>query len=174
VYWLTRPPYLRRTAAVLILVGAVAWEVRPVPTELRPYLAIAVEAGTEVTEDLVEWREVAAGVIPEPAELSGHFVASLPAGIPLFAGLAAPEPTIPDGWWALEVPIPTGTPPGSRVRLVVDVRLEPRVVPGLVIRLVGTDGIDGPTALVAVPESEAGPAAASLADGSLRTLVGGG
>ncbi|MGI8518586.1 MAG: hypothetical protein ACR2ME_09650 [Acidimicrobiia bacterium] len=173
MYWLSKPPYLRRAAAVLILLAAMAWEIRPVSQERRPFLAAAVSAGDGVTTDQIDWRDVPVGVLPELAEPGGTFVADFSAGTPLVASMLAAEPAMPDGWWGIEVPVPAGTSAGTDVRLVVDVRQEPRVIAGLVIRIVGEDSFDGLTALVAVPESEVGAAAAALADGSLRTLVGG-
>jgi hypothetical protein len=173
VFWLSRPPYLRRTAAVLIFVAAVAWEVRPVPHDRRAFIAVDVQAGESVAEGVLEWREVPVGVLPELAEPNGVFVADFVTGTPLVAAMLAAEPAMPAGWWGVEVPVPNGTSVGTEVRLVVDVRLEPKVIPGLVIRIVGEDSLAGLTALVAIPEGEVGAAAAALADGSLRTLVGG-
>lgn len=173
MFWLSRPPYLRRALAVLILVAALAWELRPTPTELRPFIANEVEAGDAVTGDVLDWREVPVGLLPDLVDPTGTFVAEFAAGTPLVEGMFNSEPELPTGWWAIEVPVPAGTSAGTEVRLVVDVRLDPRVVPGLVIRLTGEDTIDGLRALVAVPEADVGAAAAALADGSLRTLVGG-
>lgn len=158
----------------MILLGAISWELRPLPTTLHPFAATDLSAGTTVEDAVLEWREIPAGVMPEIGEVTGHLVTEVAAGTPLVPALLSLEPEMPAGWWAFEVPVPSGTEPGNEVRLVVNVRLEPRVVPGLVVRLLGTSSLNGPTALVAVPESEVGAAAASLADGSLRTLVGGG
>ena len=55
---------------------------------------------------------------------------------------------------------------------MVDVRGNPRVVPGLLIRSFEEATIEGTTALVAIPEGEAGAVAAALADGALSVLVG--
>ena len=83
------------------------------------------------------------------------------------------SPQVPIGWWGIEVPVPAGVVPGTEVRLVVDVRSDPKVIPGRVIRLLGDDSLEGTTALVAIEEARVGAAAAAVADGSLRTLVGG-
>ena len=173
MFWLSRPPYLRRTAAVFIFLAAVVWEIRPVPHDSRAFIKTDVQAGDSLSPDVLEWREVPVGVLPELAEPSGIFVANFAAGTPLLQSMLAAEPAMPSGWWGIEVPVPGGTSVGTDVRLVVDVRLEPKVIPGLVIRIVGEDSLTGLTALVAVPEAEVGAAAAALADGSLRTLVGG-
>jgi hypothetical protein len=81
-------------------------------------------------------------------------------------------PLIPTGWWGVSVPVPEGSLPGLEVRLVVDVRGSPRVVPGLLIRTFEEATIEGSTALVAIPESEAGAVAAALADSALSVLIG--
>lgn len=163
---------MRRIAGVLIFLAAVVWEIRPIPHDRRAFIAADVAAGEAVSEDVLEWREVPVGVLPELAEPTGVFVADFVTGTPLVAAMLAAEPAMPVGWWGIEVPVPGGTSVGTEVRLVVDVRLEPKVIPGLVIRIVGEDSLAGLTALVAIPEAEVGAAAAALADGSLRTLVG--
>ncbi|MGH8923696.1 MAG: SAF domain-containing protein [Acidimicrobiia bacterium] len=172
MFWLAKPPYVRRALAVVILLVAVGWEFRPTPTELRPYLARDVAAGDEVGDEDIEWRRVPIGFLPEHASPSGLFLVDLERGAPLIRSVVGEASPLPEGWWSLEVPVPDGTSAGVEVRLVVDVRVAPRVIPGMVVRLLGSDSIDGVTALVAIPEAEVGAAAAALADGSLRTLVG--
>ncbi|HJU50875.1 MAG TPA: hypothetical protein VJ815_00940 [Acidimicrobiia bacterium] len=172
MFWLARPPYLRRALAVLILVMAVAWEFRPAPTELRAYLARDVTAGEEVSDEVLDWRRVPIGILPEHVSPTGLFLVDVKRGMPLVPSVLGEASPLPEGWWSLEVPVPEGTAPGVDVRLVVDVRAVPKIIPGIVVRLLGADSIDGVKALVAIPEAEAGAAAAALADGSLRTLVG--
>jgi hypothetical protein len=172
VFWLARPPYFRRALAVLILVIAVAWEFRPTPTDLRPYLARDVTAGEEIRQEDIEWRRVPSGFLPEHASPSGLFLVDLERGTPLLRSVLGHADPLPEGWWSLEVPVPEGTSAGIEVRLVVDVRTAPRVIPGVVVRLLGANSLEGNTALVAIPETEVGAAAAALADGSLRTLLG--
>ncbi|HJR88019.1 MAG TPA: SAF domain-containing protein [Acidimicrobiia bacterium] len=172
MYWLARPPYLRRTLAVLILVTAVGWELRSTPTELRAYLARDVTAGEEVSDDALQWRRVPIGILPEHVSPSGIFLVDVNRGMPLIPSVLGEASPLPEGWWSLEVPIPEGTVAGVDVRLVVDVRSAPKIIPGIVVRLLEANSIDGARALVAIPEAEVGAAAAALADGSLRTLVG--
>lgn len=172
MFWLARPPYFRRALAVVILAMAVAWELRPVPTDLRPYMVRDVTAGEKVLEDDIEWRRVPAGFLPEHASPSGFFLVDLERGTPLISSVVDEAKALPEGWWSLEVPVPEGTSAGIEVRLVVDVRAAPRVIPGFVVRLLGANSLEGNTALVAIPEAEVGAAAAALADGSLRTLIG--
>jgi hypothetical protein len=151
---LATPPYFQRALAVLILLLGVLWEFRSTPTELRPYLARDVAAGDEVSAADLEWRRVPIGVLPEFAAPRGLFLVDLKRGAPLTASALGEANPVPAGWWSLEVPVPAGTTAGVEVRLLP------------------SDSIDGLTALVAIPETEVGAAAAALADGSLRTLIG--
>ncbi len=173
MYWLARPPFLRQFLAGLLLLAAVIWEFRPTPTESRPFLARDVVGGDPVEDGDIDWRQVPIGVLPLVDDPTGTYLLTLAAGTPLPAGATNDEPTIPSGWWGIEVPIPAGVVPGTDVRVVVDVRNDPKVIPGRVIRLLGNDSLEGTTALVAIPEEQVGAAAAAVADGSLRTLVGG-
>ncbi|HEY7584032.1 MAG TPA: SAF domain-containing protein [Acidimicrobiia bacterium] len=172
MFWLARPPYVRRTLAALILILAVGWELRPTPTELRAYLARDVTAGEEVSDEVLDWQRVPIGILPEYAAPTGLFLVDVKRGMPLVPSLLGQASPLPEGWWSLEVPIPEGTATGVDVRLVVDVRSAPKIIPGIVVRLLEANSIDGARALVAIPEAEVGAAAAALADGSLRTLVG--
>jgi hypothetical protein len=172
VFWLARPPYVRRSLAVLILILAVGWELRPTPTELRAYLARDVTAGEEVSDEVLDWRRVPVGILPEHASPSGLFLVDVKRGMPLVPSLLGEAAPVPEGWWSLEVPVPEGTAAGVDVRLVVDVRSAPKIIPGIVVRLLEANSIDGARALVAIPEAEVGAAATALADGSLRALVG--
>ncbi|MGH8958483.1 MAG: SAF domain-containing protein, partial [Acidimicrobiia bacterium] len=137
-----------------------------------PYLARDVTAGEDLRPEDVEWRRVPIGILPEHVSPSGLFLVDVARGTPLIRSVVGEATPLPEGWWSLEVPVPEGTSAGVDVRLVVDVRSAPKIIPGIVVRLLGADSIDGAKALVAIPEAEAGAAAAALADGSLRTLVG--
>ena len=128
-------------------------------------------AGADLTQAEVTWHPVPVGVLPETV-LEGFLLVDVPSGQPLVPSMFDDVPSIPTGWWAISVPVPEGSIPGSEVRLVVDVRGTPRVVPGLLIRSFEEATIEGTTALVAIPEGEAGSVAAALADGALSVLVG--
>lgn len=85
---------------------------------------------------------------------------------------------VPDGWWALEVPLPPAAVAGMAVRLIVrppDPETEPRVVPGIVI---ASDdgasdplGFDAAEGLVAVPERDAAVAAVAVTDRRVTVLL---
>ena len=173
MYWLARPSYWRWAAAILLIGASVYFEIRPTPTVEHPFAATALAAGTDLAQADVVWRSIPMGVLPETT-LEGVLLVDLDQGEPLVPAMIDLAPAAPPGWWALSVPVPEGSLPGSKLRLVVDVREEPRVVPGLLIRPFEEETIEGTTALVAIPEGEAGAVAAALADGALSVLVGAG
>ena len=49
MYWLQPPPYLRRAGAVLLILGALAWDIRSEATEPFPTAAHPIVAGAKIT-----------------------------------------------------------------------------------------------------------------------------
>jgi hypothetical protein len=180
VLWLSRPPYLRWLGAAAIL-GLALWiELRPRAEVDHPFARFDLAAGSVVDEEAVEWRAVPGGVLP-PVELGGLALVNIPAGEPLSPALVATdlvEP--PEGWWALEAPLPAGALPGGSVRLVLlpspGAQGPPQVVEGEVMAGMPADPLNPgePTGLVAIPAEAAAPAAAAVAEGRAVVLVGGG
>jgi hypothetical protein len=95
-------------------------------------------------------------------------------GDPLVPAMVSQSPVVPEGWWALDVPVPAGVGAGTEVRLLVDQEVSARVVVGLIVRIQETDSFEGNVALVAVPEADAAAAAAAVAQGTAEVLVGSG
>ncbi|HHC07157.1 MAG TPA: hypothetical protein ENK55_00355 [Actinobacteria bacterium] len=165
-----RPPYHRWAVAVLVVVAAVAFDLRGGRGEVRPFTVRPVPAGAELTDDDLEWREVPRGLLP-PAVLDGATArVDLPAGTPIVpALLAASDPTPPE-WWSVPVSLTPGIPVGARVRLVLlddGAGVEGLVTSGPVDDLFGGTGIG----LVAVPPEHADAVAAASAEGRLVVLV---
>lgn len=173
MFWLARPPYLRRAGAFLAVVVAIWFELAPDPTVEHPYARVDLPAGAEVTPLDFERREVPRNVLPT-VEPEGLLVIALAKGQPLMPGMISATPAVPLGWWALDVPIPAGVGAGTEVRLLVDQELSPRVVVGVVVRVQEADSFEGNVALVAVPEADAAAAASAVAQGSVAVLVGSG
>ena len=171
MYWLARPSYWRWAAAILLVGASLYFELRPTPSVEHPFAGADLTAGSDLAAAVIDWRTVPLGVLPETI-LEGFLLVDVDSGQPLVPALIGAAPPIPTGWWGVSVPVPEGSLPGSEVRLVVDVRGTPRVVPGLLIRTFAEATIEGSTALVAIPESEAGAVAAALADNALSVLVG--
>jgi hypothetical protein len=171
VFWLARPSYWRWLAAVLLVGSSLYFELKPTAAVRHPTAATNLAAGIELTDANVAWTDLPVGVLPETT-VDGILLIDLEAGQLIVPAMLGSAPAIPTGWWGLSVPVPEASLPGSEVRLVVDVRGTPRVVPGLLIRTFDETTIEGTTALVAIPEAEAGAVAAALADGALSVLVG--
>jgi hypothetical protein len=137
----------------------------------HPFAGVDLTAGSDITAAVIDWRSIPIGVLPETA-LEGFLLVNVASGQPLVPAMLDEAPLVPPGWWGVSVPVPEGSLPGSDVLLVVDVRGTPRVVPGLLIRIFAEATIEGFSALVAIPEEEAGAVAAALADSALSVLVG--
>ena len=104
----------------------------------------------------------------------GVLTVAIAGGEPLVPAMVSRTPVVPEGWWALDVPVPAGVAAGTEVRLLVDQEESPRVVVGLIVRIQESDNFEGNLALVAVPEADAAAAAAAVAQGTAAVLVGSG
>jgi hypothetical protein len=171
VFWLARPPYWRRAGSAALVLAALWFELAPEPTVLHPFARVAMSPGEAVTPAKVEMRAIPPGLLT-PVEVGGSLIGPLAAGEPLTPSVLGSPPAIPEGWWALEVTLPAGVPAGSEVRLVLDSDGVTRVVNGVVVRSGSPEDFNQPTALIAIPEPEVGPAAAAVMRGSLAVLVG--
>ena len=171
MYWLARPSYWRWAGATLIVGLSLYLELRPTPSVDHPFAGADLRAGADATLAEIVWRSVPLGILPETTP-EGFLLVDVESGQPLLPAMLDTAPMIPPGWWALSVPVPEGSLPGSEVRLVVDVRQTPRVVPGKLIRIFEETTIEGTNGMVAIPEDEAGAVAAALTDGGLSVLVG--
>ncbi len=168
--WLRRPPYLRWLVATLVLAAGLWAELAPDGTVDHPVLLGDVRAGELVTADMVEMRPVPVGLL-RPVSLPAAASGDLRRGDPLVAGPA--RRAVPDGWWALELPVPPSAAAGLEVRVAVVPDGVPAVHPGVVANAPRPDGFDGSVALVAVPEAAVPEVTSALARGHVTVLVGG-
>jgi hypothetical protein len=157
----------------LIVVIAVWFEMAPDPTVLHPFAQSDMAAGTAVTPSDFEQRPIPLGVLPE-VNPEGVLTVAIASGDPLMPAMVSSTPGVPEGWWALDVPVPAGVGAGTEVRLLVDQEESARVVVGLVVRIQESNSFEGNVALVAVPEADAAAAAAAVAQGTAAVLVGSG
>ncbi|MBA2338672.1 MAG: SAF domain-containing protein, partial [Acidimicrobiia bacterium] len=81
--WLARPPYLRRIAAGLVLVAAIAVDVAGSATVEHPFLTTPVAAGSPIEPGMIELRAVPAGLLPAVTDVQGYAARALDAGDPL-------------------------------------------------------------------------------------------
>lgn len=170
MFWLTRPPYLRWAAAVLLLIAALAWDLRGRSGVPYPFAAQPIAAGTAIEEADVEWRTMPAGALAMP-DLSVPIAArAIPAGEPILPSAVDADAGIPHGWWAVPVALPAAAVIGSRVRLIAtDSRLESE---GIVVAAGSTDLLSiSDAGLVAVPPERATAIATAAVAGTLIVLI---
>ena len=167
---MSRPPYLRRSAAVLVFAATLAIEFRPVTAGRIPIAAIDLPSGTTVTDADVTWLEVQGSVdtIEIPAKLSR----SVPAGTPLSATeVAAGSVEVPDDWLGIELEVPPTSQIGATVVAVMSGTSD-RPATGIVTRPPTTSGFDGHTAMVAFSPQDAVAVAHAVAEGVVTVLLG--
>ena len=171
MYWLQRPPYLRWAAALALVAGALAWDLRPPSVEPRPFLTADVAAGDPVPADAVEWRDVPTGLFPA-ADLTRPVAAvDLTAGTPLVGAVLRSPVAAPAGWW--EVPVAVGAHAAAGDEVLLVVVDPPTTVLGLVVTAQRGDpySLDYVPAAVAVPAESAPLVAAASAGGTLVAAV---
>lgn len=168
---MSRPPYLRRAAAVGVVIAALAIEFRPVTTSRLPIAAIDLPIGAAVTEAHVTWLEVRGSV--EAIEIPAKLSRSVPAGAPLSAADVDPNPVdVPADWLRIELEVPATTHVGATVVAVMSPRTSERPATGVVTRSPTATGFDAITAMVAFSASDAVAVAHAVADGTVTVLLG--
>jgi hypothetical protein len=151
MYWLQRPPYLRRAAAALLVVAAIAWDLRGSSTEVHPFAARPIAAGALISDADIRWRRLPTGAFEIP-ELGDRAAAvDLAPGEPIIGAVLTAPATIPDGWWAVPVEVGPHAIPGDPVMLVITD--PPLTIGGIVVSTQRGDpySLDYRPALVAVP-----------------------
>ncbi len=170
MFWLTRPPYLRRIAAGALLVGAFLWDLHGRAGAPFPVAARALAPGEHLDATAVAWRDLPRDLLPLPDLSDAVAAVPIAAGTPLTTGLVRPTPPAPAGWWEVPVPLPPSVAAGRAVRIV------------LLDSLVAVDGVVAvpadrdlfatePTGLVAVPGERAAAVAAAAAAGTIVVLL---
>jgi hypothetical protein len=169
---MSRPPYLRRIAAVLVVLVAVAIEFRPTTTQRLAIATTDLVAGTTVTEADVAWVDVSKGAI-EPAVLPAIVSRMVPAGAPISdADVDSGSVEVPADWLQIELEVPAATQNGATVVAVMSPALLDRPATGLVTRVPEATGFDGLTALVAFDPTDAVAVAHAVAEGTVTVLLG--
>ena len=170
MYWLHRPPYLRWAGALLLILGALAFDLSARATVPYPFLGRDIARGELVTADDVDYRPIGAGELPPPAAFGGVASHDLATGDPLVASALTSAPAIPDGWWSVPVPLPGDAVPGTRVRIVIVA--PPADVEGVVVAPPAADAFSvAQNGLVALPADSAALAAAAVAEGRATVLL---
>ncbi|MFZ0492170.1 MAG: SAF domain-containing protein [Acidimicrobiia bacterium] len=175
MYWFTRPPYLRRIGAALLIVVAAWVDLRPTDTVPYPFAAADLTAGSVIDTAAVEWRDVPRGLLPLAPATEGTVRFAIARGEPITSSIVSGDrPSVPEGWWALSTIMPDTVVPGQKVQLVVT-GATPRAYPGIVIEPPPPPdplAYQDPIGLVAVPADSAVAVAAATAEGAISVLVG--
>lgn len=172
--WFAPRPYLKWAGAAAIV--GVSWfiQLMPSPVILHPFAEMDIPAGTELSDDLFEYREISEGILPVTA-VHGILAVPLSRGDPLTSAvLAGTDTVVPDGWWAVELETPPGLLPGSQVLLVAGgdgPAPAPEPIPGVVIHPMaeGRDPVE--RALIAVPAEQLARVSTASAYGTLTVAV---
>jgi hypothetical protein len=159
---------------VLIVIGALAWDLRPSPTTAFPFAIRLIAEGEPIESDAVEWRRVP-GRFVGPPDLN-HAVAAvdIPEADPITAAVLSDPVSVPDGWFAMPVDVGGHAAAGDRVVLMLTD--PPLSVPGVVVAAQSGDrfSLDFVAAVVAVPGEHAVDVAAASVRGQVVAAVAGG
>ena len=162
MYLMARPPYVRWALAAALVGIGVLIECAGAATTLHPFSRIDIVRGAELSNDVIEWRDVPPGLLSMPT-LTGIVAAvDIPAGTALVDAMATAGAAAPPGWWAMALEIPGAARPGAEVLVILTATgVE---VPGIVVEGArdGGFGIDEP-GVVAVPASSAAVVAMAAA-----------
>ena len=174
MYTFSRPPVLRYLAAGIFILLSMWWDLRPTPTDLRPFAREDIAAGTELSVNLFDLISVPHGLFPG-TPMSGTAAVRMSEGDPLTTG-AVSQIQAPAGWWTVEMAIPDGTPAGTPIQVALlgnDPSQRAKIVPGVVILSGGSgSGFQQTPGLVAIPESWLAEVASSLAQNRLVVFLG--
>lgn len=171
MYWLHPPSLLRRAAAIALLVGAVAWDLRSDGREPYPVALTTVPAGSVIPPEAIGWVDLPRGALPLVAPQGRRAAVDLAAGDPLVPAVLADGVVAPDGWWTIPIAIGTLAAPGDETLLVV--ADPPFSTIGLVLESQVGDSFafDHRPAAVAVPADVAPAVAAAERAGLLVVAV---
>lgn len=171
MYWLQPPPYFRRIAAVLLILAALAWDVRSAATDPFPTAAVPITAGTRITDEVVTWVDLPRGRLRAPDLSDATAVRDIDAGEPLTTSLLVGPISAPPDWWTVPIEIGSLSTPGDEVMLVITE--PPLTALGVVITTQRGDPytLDYRPAAVAVPPGVAPVIAAAEREGLLITAV---
>lgn len=171
MFWLQPPPYARRIGAAVLVVAAIAWDLRGAGTTPYPVASRSVAAGSAISADDIRWVPVPTDSL-DPPHLEGAIAAiDISPGDPIGSSLIAPTPVLPSDWWAVPIEVGVGATPGDAVLLVITE--PPMTIPGLVLQAQNADrlALDYRPALVGVPGEAAALVAAAERSGLLVTAL---
>jgi hypothetical protein len=169
VIWLQSPPWAR-WAAALVIAGVATWiEIRPEPTILHPFAIEDIERGALVDEANTEMRPVPADRF-SPVEMGQATASPVSSGDPVLAsGLDQEVQRFPDGWWSLEVTLPSAAHRGDLARIVL--LDSDTVASGVVVEETSEDPLGSGLGLVAVDPDQAAEVARAVGEGRAVVMI---
>lgn len=173
--WMRRPPYAAWIVGSLIVVMAVVSDLRPPSQRAYPFARTDIAAGDPVDPDLIEWRDLPDGALPNVALQGATAGRPIGRGEPITPSAISPGPVIPFDWWAVPLTLPAGASTGDAVRIVA--ADPPLAVDGIVVDpgQGASERLDpfapSSAGLVAVPDDAANAVAAALLHGDVLALV---
>ncbi|MEA2000773.1 MAG: hypothetical protein U9N84_02640 [Actinomycetota bacterium] len=118
-------------------------DMRPMPVESYPFAIEPIAAGSSIGDSL-SWRDVPRGLLPSwEGPVAGLAGSQIAIGDPVLPS-AITEHAVPADWWAVPVPLPMATAPGTPLRLLLnDVFATGTVAEGTIVDgIVVAAGID--------------------------------
>lgn len=169
---MTRPPYLRRLAALAVFLAAVAVEFRPSNSDQIPVASSDLPQGTEITGSDVVWLEVERGVV-DPVELPAVLGRSVRAGAPITHSDVDPAAAqVPGDWLRIELEVPPATSNGDLIVAVLPLNVSDRPVSGVVVGSPTPSDFGTVSTMVAFEPGDAVAVARGLAEGQVMALLG--
>jgi hypothetical protein len=165
---LSKPPYVRWAAAVLLIGAALVWDLSSRATERAPFASLTIPRGALIDSEAIEWRQVPIGLL-HPVNLEDARAAiRIDSGDPITQGAVSSTPILPQGWWTIAMDLPPAALPGSSVRIVL---ADGVGVSGVVVEPSRDDsfGVRAP-GLVAVPGGVSDAVAIAAGAGQLVVL----
>jgi hypothetical protein len=175
VFLFTRPPYLRWTAASIVIAVAIWVDLRPPTTVDQPFAVTDLSPGAVVDSGDVEIRSIPRGIFA-PVSLPVTIGRPVAQGEPITVWALAGESNIPPGHRVLELPVPPGAGPGSAIDIVLlpeNPDGAPAVVSGKVVGSSSVSAAGSLSAPCAFPADRAPEVAVAAAEGRVTVLLKG-
>lgn len=166
---LTRPPYIRWAAALVLVTAAFGWDLTARASEPFPVAATDIPRGAPISDDVVAWVDVPRGSLPLPDLTQVTALTDIARGDPITRSMTTAGSVIPPDWWSVPMNLPSGITVGSTVRLTM---LDGHSVDGIVSLAPAEDAFGLTTSgAVAVPEDAVGDVTVAVATDSVVVVV---
>lgn len=110
---------MRWFAAGAIVLAALSWDLSKRQTQPHPFAATSITRGDQLTDAVIEWREIPVGTFTIPDLTGTSASVDIAGGDPITESIISRVAPLPEGWWSIPIDLPVGTPPGAVVRVVM-------------------------------------------------------